>query len=419
MRFGVFELDCRSGDLRKSGIRMKLHEQPFRILKVLLERAGEVVSRDELRRAVWPEGDTFVDFDHGLNSAVNKLREVLGDSAGSARFIETVPRRGYRFVAPVELLAPEPPQAQVPEAVLVPPARGPNRLWIAGAIAVAAGVMAVGGWFKMRPLSEPPLPSPTPLTAYTGNESEPSFSPDGNQVAFVWDGPARENQDIYVKLVRGQDSLRLTSDPGFDFGPAWSPDGQWIAFARSERTAKGSDAFRKAAIFLIPPIGGSEKQIAEVKLPNLTTRPVAWMPDSRTMILVDQSESGRFGLWSFSTQTGMKRQITAPPEGAAADIDPAVSPDDRGLAFSRVQSFGLAEIYTIPLTDKRQAAGPEVRLTNEQRGSKSPVWTSDGRSIVFVSGLYPDRSIEEACGGWMQVDQQSRILFSPLLTRAY
>src|SRR6266481_6257858 len=100
LRFGVFEVEVRSGELRKQGVRIKLQEQPFHVLTVLLQRPGAVVTREELRNQNWP-ADTFVDFDNSLNTAINKLREALGDSADNPRFIETLPRRGYRFIAPV------------------------------------------------------------------------------------------------------------------------------------------------------------------------------------------------------------------------------------------------------------------------------------------------------------------------------
>lgn len=100
-RFGVFELDLAAGELRKNGTKLRLQEQPFQVLALLLERPGDVVTREELRQKLWP-ADTFVDFDHSLNTAVNKLRETLGDSASSPRFIETLARRGYRFIAPVQ-----------------------------------------------------------------------------------------------------------------------------------------------------------------------------------------------------------------------------------------------------------------------------------------------------------------------------
>src|ERR1700675_4372366 len=101
IRCGVFEIDLKAFELRKHGLRLKLAEQPFQILAILLEKPGDIITREELRERLWP-GDTFVDFDHGLNNAVMRLREVLGDSPESPRFIETLPRRGYRFIAPIE-----------------------------------------------------------------------------------------------------------------------------------------------------------------------------------------------------------------------------------------------------------------------------------------------------------------------------
>src|SRR5260370_10751106 len=99
-RFGIFEVDLQARELRKAGLKIRLHDQPFRVLVALMERPGEVVTREELRKKIWP-GGTFVDFDSSLNTAVNKLREALGDSAESPRFVETLSRRGYRFLAPV------------------------------------------------------------------------------------------------------------------------------------------------------------------------------------------------------------------------------------------------------------------------------------------------------------------------------
>ena len=105
-RFGVFELDLSAGELRKNGVKLRLQGQPLQILALLLERAGGVVTRDELRQNLWPS-DTFVDFDHSLNTAINKVREALGDSASSPRYVETLARRGYRFIAPVQNDEPE------------------------------------------------------------------------------------------------------------------------------------------------------------------------------------------------------------------------------------------------------------------------------------------------------------------------
>ena len=123
-RFGVFEADARSRELRKNGVRLKLQQQPFQVLMELLRRPGEVVTREELRKALWPD-DTFVDFDHGLNTAINKLRATLGDAGDNPRFIETLARRGYRFIAPVTVFGAP---AAGAAAVTVIPAAGSEEL---------------------------------------------------------------------------------------------------------------------------------------------------------------------------------------------------------------------------------------------------------------------------------------------------
>ncbi|MGD0095073.1 MAG: winged helix-turn-helix domain-containing protein [Terracidiphilus sp.] len=115
-RFGAFEADAATGELRRQGIRIKLNAQPFQVLLLLLERPGQLITREEISRLLWPDG-TFVDYEHGLNSAVNRIREALGDTAGSPRFVETLARRGYRFVAPVERIGLDEEQSCVEPAV--------------------------------------------------------------------------------------------------------------------------------------------------------------------------------------------------------------------------------------------------------------------------------------------------------------
>src|SRR6266403_1528725 len=139
LRFGVFEVEVRSGELRKQGVRIKLQEQPFHVLTVLLQRPGAVVTREELRNQNWP-ADTFVDFDNSLNTSINKLREAMGDSAESPRFIETLPRRGYRFIAPV---------TSVDGKGKVAPA-APTHGWKFTVLIVALAVASVGGGLYWR-----------------------------------------------------------------------------------------------------------------------------------------------------------------------------------------------------------------------------------------------------------------------------
>src|SRR6266498_1518427 len=140
VRFGAFELDVQSGELRKQGLRTRLTPQSFQVLLLLLERRGEVVTRDALRQKLWP-ADTFVNFDMGLSSAVKKLRDVLGDSAESPRFVETLPRHGYRFIAPLgEPAAPPPSQATAEARAKFRSARW---RWVGSGAAVAAALAAL------------------------------------------------------------------------------------------------------------------------------------------------------------------------------------------------------------------------------------------------------------------------------------
>src|SRR5689334_275350 len=147
VRFGVFEVDLRAGELRKQGVRIKVQEQPFQVLTILLQRPGELVTREELRSQNWP-ADTFVDFDNSLNTAINKLREALGDSADNPRFIETLPRRGYRFIAPVTGVdgATKGTATGVSAAA---PARS-RKIVVTAAIAVLAAGIAGGLFWRAR-----------------------------------------------------------------------------------------------------------------------------------------------------------------------------------------------------------------------------------------------------------------------------
>lgn len=126
-RFGIFEVDCATGELRRNGVRVKLHSQPLQVLLMLLDRPGEMLTREEICRGLWPDG-TFVDYEHGVNSAVNRLREALGDRAGNPRFIETLARRGYRFLVPVERIEPGPTPVPEEQPTAVPAEAKTRRL---------------------------------------------------------------------------------------------------------------------------------------------------------------------------------------------------------------------------------------------------------------------------------------------------
>ena len=241
---------CPLGRAAKVGRTPESPGPATEVLECLLERPGEIVTREALRQRLWP-GDTFVDFEQGVNAAVKRLRETLADSAESPRFVETLPRRGYRFIAPVRRddrdrpgLAPSPPDQlaslagkQSPPAIVRTPPAGARRwrhgLVAAGAIAFVLLTLAV--WRRRASPETPVAPLRlVSLTTLTGSEYGPTFSPDGREVAFAWDGEQQDNSDIYVKLVGSSEVRRLTTHAAVDSAPQWSPDGKWIAYARTE-----------------------------------------------------------------------------------------------------------------------------------------------------------------------------------------
>jgi TolB-like protein/DNA-binding winged helix-turn-helix (wHTH) protein/Flp pilus assembly protein TadD len=183
-RFGRFELDGRTGELRKDGLRVKLQEKPFRMLEVLLERPGEIVTREELRQRLWP-ADTFVDFDRSLNTAVNKVRSALGDAAESPRFVETVGRRGYRFVAPLEPSEAAPSEPSVP----VEGRRGRRRsALVAAGIALLLVVSLSALALRMRRGAPPRITSLAVLPlANLSNDPEQEYFADGMTDALITD----------------------------------------------------------------------------------------------------------------------------------------------------------------------------------------------------------------------------------------
>lgn len=179
LRFGIFEVDVRAGELRKHGVKIKLQEQPFQILSALLQRPGELVSREEFRSRIWP-ADTFVDFDNSLNTSINKLREALGDSAESPRFIETLPRRGYRFIAPVIGVDGKGKAASV----------APRRRWKLAALVAALVAVSVGGalYLRSRPARRLTDKDTIVLADFTNTTDDP-----------VFDGTLREGLSVELE----------------------------------------------------------------------------------------------------------------------------------------------------------------------------------------------------------------------------
>jgi Tol biopolymer transport system component/DNA-binding winged helix-turn-helix (wHTH) protein len=393
-RFGVFEVDTRRGELRRSGAPLKLREQSFQILIALLESHGEIVSREELRSLLWPS-DTFVDFDHSLNTAMMKLRDALGDSAEAPIYIETVPKHGYRFIAPVTATDPfsgpasagansermetavasADAQSKSPTALPTLERRFPWLTWIAlGCVFVLLGGTGFF-WFRQRH-KEPASFRIVPVTSARGITFGPSLSPDGREVAYHWDGPERARFEMYVQLIGSPLPLRITYESGRMGVPAWSPDGHEIAFTRCD--LKGGEG----VLIVVPALGGPERRITEAGCPYNFPSPVAWSSaDGGRLVFIDHcANDGPFGLISFSLATGKRECLTdAGPPGYTRRFAFSLSPEGARIAF--IPSTDAAcSIYIVPV-----GGGTSKQVLQDKDSCLELMWSSDGQAIVFSS----------------------------------
>lgn len=405
-QFGVFELNPQTRELRKHGVKLKLQDQPLHILILLLEHPGEIITREEIQKRLWPE-NTYVDFDNVINSAVRKLRDALGDSPENPRFIETIARRGYRFIAPVNA-----PPAVQPVRNVGPEAKKyglPNHkpLWeVLGVVLlllIAAGMLYRQYFDRSRTVSDA-LPPPVPLTSYPGFQWSPSFSPDGTRVAFTWREPGKP-PGIYVKLIGPTDPVRLTSGEESDFAPAWSPDGRWIAFLR----AKGP---LTCAVMLIPSLGGTARELTRLQLDTfrfIYDRPwsasppfLAWSSDGRWLLAPEQTgpegpprvapvrierisvESGEKSPFLLSLDTDQNRRHERPPL-TSGEQGLALSPDGKKLAFIHAVDSPNTAVYWVPLTNEMTPAGPATSLHLDNSLCGGIAWDADGRTLIVSS----------------------------------
>jgi DNA-binding winged helix-turn-helix (wHTH) protein len=215
VRFGLFELDLKAAQLTRNGTNIRLPQQPLMLLSVLVESPGEIVTREQLRQRLWPS-DIFIDFDHGLNKSMQKLREALGDSAGSPRYIETIPRVGYRFIAPVRdgirsqarEVETEVHQIPPPNVPTLPPGAGADNNRRMRWPLLAAGILAIGAMaaaFSYSSHVRPAVSKYTQLTNFTDSATTPALSPDGHILAFI-----RGDNYAYVKTTVHRNLYRVS-----------------------------------------------------------------------------------------------------------------------------------------------------------------------------------------------------------------
>lgn len=390
VRFGAFEVDLRTSEVRKHGLRVRLQDQPFQVLAALIERPGEIVTREELVRRLWADG-TVVDYEGGLNAAVTRLRQALSDSAETPRYIETVARRGYRWIAPVERLddAQPAPVAEVTAPAPAPlhPAPGRRSMLLAAGVGVAIIVLGAVAWSALRiPSRAGRAVAISPLTTGLGSERNASFSPDGTQIVYEWEQEDHHRR-IYIKEVGAGDPVPLTSGTSAEYGPEWSPDGRLIAFLRARGPAD-------LDLYVVPPLGGVERKIATIAPPEgmilaRFVRRMAWTNDANHIVVSAPDRSGHGeGLLLVSVADGAKRWLTDPKADAiTGDREPAVSPGGREIAFARGEVGASETIWLLPLTADLRAAGDPRPLPGAAR-SRSPAWSPDGRELLFT-GVSP------------------------------
>lgn len=387
-RFGLFEADAASGELRKSGIRLRVQAQPFRVLLCLLEKAGELVSRDEIQQRLWGD-DTIVDFDHSLGTAINKLREALGDSAENPRFIETLARRGYRFLAPVSVVlagAAEnaAPAHPLPErtAVLPPAAenaaarpadgrRGQfNRGWTAVAVLAIGGSFFLGYWLRPEYTAAPRI---TQIT-YSGRvspgdplfESFPGTATDGSRIYFQ---EIDNGRAVLAQALIADGEANILPLPDELASPSLgdiSPDGSELLLRNHLATAP------EQALWTVSTIGGNARRI-----PGITAHDATWMPDGQRILYASGDKL------YIANDDGSQRRLLATLPGRAFWL--RWSPDGSRLRLTLLNS----ETHTSALWElNRDGSHAHMLLRNWTGAAPADCcgsWTPDGRWYVFQS----------------------------------
>lgn len=372
VHFGLFDLDLKAGQLSRNGAKLPLPQQPLQLLALLLERPGEIVTRDELRQRLWAS-DVFVDFDHGLNKSIQKLRDALGDSATSPRYIQTIPRVGYRFIAPVRNgtrpLELE-PELEIPRKApepAVPAARPQNgRKWLLAAAAcavIAIAGAAVHSFFHQHPA----VLQYTQLTDFTDSASFPALSPDGHILAFIrTQSPFMSADPIYAKVLPNGEAIRLTNDPQVKYNLAFSPDGSQIAY-----TVLKPPSF---ATYTVPVLGGEPHLLLE------NAAGLTWLDPHQ--YLFSRAHAGlHLGLATQSVTGENYRDLYFPAHDRGMVHYSYASPDRNSALIVEMDAQGAwtsCGLVSLQESRQRRSVGPEGECT-------AAGWSPDGSWMYFVA----------------------------------
>lgn len=371
-----------------SGARVrKMEPKVMEVLACMASRPGETVTKDEFMAEVWT--GTIVT-DDVLARCISELRKALGDKARSPHYIETIRKRGYRLIAPVERavdlevggdslgLGVSTEAAASPPGLLLRRPETPQRvrpsilLWgLAAVVVLGLGALLAyrAGVAGVRPLSA------TPITSYPGNERDPALSPDGSRVAFAWDGDGPEGDrqyDVYVQDAQGSAPIRLSTHPADERSPAWSPDGEEIAFVRCGLGGECS-------VVVVEAGGGGERTLVEAE--DLAVQDLVWSPDGEMLAFSGRrGQQGAFSLHLLPLDGSRPQRLTSPTSTYPGDQNPAFSPDGRLLAFVRTALDGRQDVAVVTIR-----GGRVRRLAREQKGVTGLDWTADGQEVVYAA----------------------------------
>jgi Tol biopolymer transport system component/DNA-binding winged helix-turn-helix (wHTH) protein len=371
IRFGVFEANLRAAELRRNGHKIKLQDQPFQLLAMLLERPGELIHREELRTRLWPV-DTFVDFDHGLNAAIKRLRDALGDSADNPRFIETLARRGYRFIAPV---TPALTTIQRSPVAAAPARRAgwvvPWRLAAATLLVLLFGTGA--GWVAARHFNPKVQIAERRLTANPPDDPilNAVISPDAKYLAFA------DRSGLFLRVVATGETHSVPLPEGFKPQPAgWFRDGSNVLLTKS------SDAQEAASMWTVSVLGGPPRKLMD----NAEARSVS--PDGSQIAFV-RGDVLREEIWLMSSDGENPRRVFGEPGDMFGSV--VWSPDGRLLAFVRfTYGSGFKEAQT-SLWIVNPQGGLLSLILSDPRLGEALAWSPAGRLIYSLAEPRPNQ----------------------------
>ncbi|MDX1419079.1 MAG: winged helix-turn-helix domain-containing protein [Rubricoccaceae bacterium] len=368
LRVGDWDVDPSAHEIARAGETVRVEPKVMALLVHLAERAGETVSRDDLLAAVWPG---VVVTEDALSRAASKLRRALDDDAQAPRYVETIPKAGYRLIAPVEwggeALAAAPATAAGRATGAAAPGGAP-RLWLTlGVVALALVLLVLG----VRWWAGPEAPASRPLTHLPGVETHPALSPDGRFLAFVAVPRDSAGSDLYVQGLDDPAPRRLTATPETERHPTWGPDGQ-IAFLRCTDLRCG--------LFAAPALGGRVRRLADAVVGPWGLSGTA---DGRRVVGVARPEpDAPYQVVLVDVKAGTTRPLTAPPPRSVGDLYPALDPAGTRVAFVRHSPDG-AEDVLVQALDGSAAA---VQVTHDGVPIGGLAWTPDGRGLVVASG---------------------------------